>query len=96
MGMGYFWSKKSKKEVPEMKRLLIICAVFAGVIAGCGIASREIKMKSESKRSDVFSEVREGTPPKGFADLAISSFQGYTSSPRRLPAIFSLFHRESA
>ena len=56
-----------------MKRLLIICAVLAGLIAGCGIASREIKMKSESKRTDVFSEVREGVPPKGFADLAIRS-----------------------
>jgi len=39
--------------------------------AGCGIASREIKMKSRSERTDVFSEVKEGMPTKGFADLLI-------------------------
>ena len=65
-----------------MKRLVVICAVLAGLIAGCGIASREIKMKSESKRTDVFTEVKEGVPPKGFADLAIkasikSHLEGY-------------------
>ncbi len=65
-----------------MKRSIIIYAVLAGVIAGCGISSREIKMKSESKRTDVFTEIGDGTPLKGFADLAIkasikSHLEGY-------------------
>lgn len=50
---------------------LAIMGFLIVAFAGCGITSREIKMKSRSERTDVFSEVKEGMPPKGFADLLI-------------------------
>jgi hypothetical protein len=63
------------EEVIQMKNVprLAIMGFLAVAFVGCGIASREIKMKSKSERTDVFSEVKEGAPPKGFADLLIKA-----------------------
>jgi hypothetical protein len=42
--------------------------------AGCATAVKEIQMKSQSERTDVFVEVKDGGPiPEGFADLIISA-----------------------
>ena len=57
-----------------MKRLLryIVLAVLGIAIVGCSTAMQEVKAKSQSERTDVFSEVKdESTPPKGFVDLVI-------------------------
>lgn len=41
---------------------------------GCSTASKEIKIKSESVKMDVFTEVQgAGPPPKGFVDLTIKT-----------------------
>ena len=42
--------------------------------AGCGTAVKEMQMKSQSERTDVFVEVKDGEPiPEGFADLIITA-----------------------
>jgi hypothetical protein len=44
------------------------------MLSGCGTASREIQQKSQSEKTDVFTEVKDGgTIPKGFADLVIKA-----------------------
>jgi len=54
---------------------LLICSVFfASMSAGCGTAVKEMQMKSQSERTDVFVELKDGEPiPEGFADLMISA-----------------------
>lgn len=45
-----------------------------GVLAGCGLAAKEILLKSQSEKTDVFIEVlEEGIPAKRFADLIITT-----------------------
>lgn len=42
------------------------------VFAGCGTTAKEIQMRSQSEKTDIFAEVKDGdTSPKGFADLTI-------------------------
>lgn len=42
------------------------------MLAGCRTAAKEIQMKSHSKKTDVFREVKAGeTVPKGFVDMTI-------------------------
>jgi len=58
------------KEVagPGVLLLLIIALV------GCGAVSREITLKSQSERTDVFKEVQEGVPiPREIVELTITS-----------------------
>ena len=51
--------------------LLAICGFF---LLSCGPALKEISLKSQSERTDVFKEMHEGaTIPKGFVDLTITS-----------------------
>jgi hypothetical protein len=54
---------------------MLICTVFFAVMpAGCGTAVKEIQIKSQSARTDVFVELKDGEPiPEGFADLMISA-----------------------
>ncbi len=41
---------------------------------GCGTTAKEIQMRTQSNKTDVFTEVRdEGTIPKGFAELTIKA-----------------------
>ena len=59
-----------------MKKLwcYLLLAAFISTILGCGLAAREIKLKSQSERTDVFKEVKEeGPPPQGFFDLNIKA-----------------------
>lgn len=59
-----------------MDRFLKTSVVLMTVVIflGCGAAAREIQRKSESSRSDIFTEVREGDPiPKGFTGLTIKA-----------------------
>lgn len=59
-----------------MKRLLIyiVLAVLGIALAGCGTAAQEIKMKSQSERTDVFVEGKDGeATPKGYVDLTIKA-----------------------
>ncbi|MEW6740216.1 MAG: hypothetical protein ACOYU2_13515 [Nitrospirota bacterium] len=65
---------------------------FLGItLAGCGTAMQEVKAKSQSERTDVFSEVKEeGMPPKGFADLVIRA-----SIKTRLESYYILESKES-
>jgi hypothetical protein len=61
--------KKNEKDIENK----ILSAVLIGLaIAGCGIAAKQITLKSQSERTSVFTEVQAGEPiPKGFADLII-------------------------
>ena len=54
---------------------LLICTVFfASMSVGCGTAVKEMQMKSQSERTDVFVEIKDGEPiPEGFADLMITA-----------------------
>ena len=54
---------------------ILICTVFFALMpAGCGTAVKEMRMKSQSERTDVFVEVKDGEPiPEGFADLMITA-----------------------
>lgn len=56
-----------------MKTAVIgVTVLLFGAIIGCGTAARQIQMKSQGERSDVFSEIREGNiVPRGYADLNI-------------------------
>ena len=59
-----------------MKRLLIFfVAILTGLsLPGCGTTAKEIQMRSQSEKTDIFMEVKDGgTIPKGFADLVIKA-----------------------
>ncbi len=59
-----------------MKRLFIFFIFTISVLSltGCGATSKEIRAKSQSERTNVFTEVKEeGMPPKGFVDLVIKA-----------------------
>lgn len=59
-----------------MKRLIIysILIVVGITLVGCSSTAKEIRMKSLSERTDVFSEIKEeGVIPEGFADLIIKA-----------------------
>ena len=78
-----------------MKNVLLIIIVLSYLsLWGCA-ASGEIKAKSTSERTDVFSEVKDGdSPPSGFCDLEIvAQFKttppGYYPLESRKPAIYS-------
>lgn len=68
-----------------MNRLLIFfVALLTGLsLLGCGTAAKEIQIKSQSERADVFTEVKDAKPPaQGFATLTIKAtikthFEGY-------------------
>ena len=52
----------------------MVLTVLGITLVGCGSTAKEIKMKSQSGRTDVFDEVKgEGIPPKGFVDIIIKS-----------------------
>ena len=54
---------------------ILICTVFFALMsAGCSTAVKEIQMKSQSERTDIFIEVKDGEPvPEGFVDLMITA-----------------------
>ncbi|SPQ01017.1 conserved exported hypothetical protein [Candidatus Sulfobium mesophilum] len=59
-----------------MKRLMLVMvtAVMSICLLGCGTSAKEIKLKSQSEKADVFREVIEGGPvPKGFVDMTIKA-----------------------
>jgi|OpeIllAssembly_1097287.scaffolds.fasta_scaffold158867_1 hypothetical protein len=59
-----------------MKRLMfvVVTAVISMCLIGCGTSAKEIQMKSQSERADVFREVKAGEPiPKGFVAMAIKA-----------------------
>ncbi len=59
-----------------MKKLLcyLLLLVFVSAALGCGLTAREIKIKSQSERTDIFREVsEEGPAPKGLVDLIIKA-----------------------
>ena len=59
-----------------MSRILryMVLAVLGITLVGCGTAAKQIQMKSQGERMDVFSEVKdESAPPKGFVDLIIKA-----------------------
>lgn len=59
-----------------MKELLKFGFWFFLIIAltGCGTGAREIALKSQGERTDVFREIHEGVPiPKEFVELTITS-----------------------
>jgi|ERR1700690_164438 len=78
-----------------MKNVLLIIIVLSYLsLWGCA-ASREIKAKSTSERTDVFAEVKDAdSPPSGFCDLEIvAQFKttppGYYPLESQNPAIYS-------
>lgn len=59
-----------------MKRYLsyLFVGVMVSTLLGCGLASKELKIKSQSERTDVFKEIKgDGPPSKGFVDLIIKA-----------------------
>ena len=55
-------------------RFLTVLAIAIAFLAGCGTAAKDIQIKSQSKETNVFTEIRDGGPiPKGFADLIIKA-----------------------
>lgn len=56
-------------------RTVILCfSILAGVLAGCGTTATEMQIKSQSERSDVFTEIKPGEPvQEGFAALSITA-----------------------
>lgn len=57
----------------KFKNFLVVI-VLIGALAGCGLAGREIKLKSQMGKTNVFNEVKEeGFPPKGFVDVLIKT-----------------------
>ncbi len=53
---------------------LLVLFVLIGALAGCGLATKELRLKSQSEKTDVFYEVmEEGISTKGFADLIIKT-----------------------
>ncbi len=56
--------------IKRITSLLLMALI--GVLAGCGLTSREIRNRSLSERTDVFEEVTEGRPlPAGYVDLVV-------------------------
>lgn len=59
-----------------MKKSLTYLLLMAliGALAGCGLAAKEIKLKSQCEKTDVFTEVNgEGPPRQGFVDVLIKT-----------------------
>ena len=59
-----------------MKRLpsYLLLAVFVSSVLGCGLTAREITIRSQSERTDIFKEVNgEGPPPEGLVDLFVKA-----------------------
>jgi hypothetical protein len=58
-----------------LRTSITLCiTVFVVMLAGCGTASKEIQIKSQSKKTDVFSETKIAKPvPEGFADLIVKA-----------------------
>lgn len=59
-----------------MKKLLMgFLMIMLGIVfAGCGTTAKEIQMRSQSEKTDVFTEVKDGgIIPKGFAELIIKA-----------------------
>ena len=59
-----------------MKRLLIFfVAILTGLsLPGCGTTAKEIQMRSQSEKTDIFTEVKDGSAiPHGFAELIIKA-----------------------
>lgn len=59
-----------------MNRLLIFfMAMLTGLsLHGCGTAAKEIQARSQSEKTDIFTEVKNGGPiPKGAAELVIKA-----------------------
>lgn len=58
-----------------MKRLmiLVIAIIMGAALVGCGAATKEIARKSQSERTDVFTEVTAEAAPAGFVDLVIKA-----------------------
>lgn len=52
--------------------VIAVTIFLAGMLLGCGTASREIQQKSQSGRTDVFAELKNGGGiPPGFSELTI-------------------------
>ena len=59
-----------------MKKLFIILVVILSGLSlvACGTEPKEIRMKAQSEKTNVFTEIRDGGAiPKGFADLTITA-----------------------
>lgn len=60
-----------------MKRGLVywfLAAIVSVGLIGCGAKARHIQMKSQSEKTDIFTEVKaDETTPKGFADLTVKA-----------------------
>ena len=53
---------------------LLLPAILSAALAGCGTTAKQIRMKSQTETTGVFSEVNTVTTlPKGFADLVIKA-----------------------
>ena len=52
----------------------LILMALMGVVAGCSLSAREIKLISQSEKTAVFAEPNGGEPPpKGFVDVLIKT-----------------------
>jgi hypothetical protein len=59
-----------------MRKLVIglFITLFGIIFAGCGITAKEIQARSQSEKTNIFTEVSDGgTIPKGFAELTIKA-----------------------
>lgn len=59
-----------------MKKLIMgFLIIMLGIVfAGCGTTAKEIQARSQSEKTDIFTEVRNGgTTPKGFAELTVKA-----------------------
>lgn len=53
---------------------IAVSLLFTVAFLGCGTASREIAMKSQSEKAEIFTEVNIGdTPPNGSVDVAVKA-----------------------
>jgi len=65
-----------KKGESIMKRLLLffVAALTGLSLLGCGTKAKEIQARSQSEKTDIFTEVKDGgSIPKGFVDLNIKA-----------------------
>lgn len=52
----------------------LVISVLISALAGCSLAAKEIKLKSQNEKTGVFSEVAgEGPPPKGLVDVLVKT-----------------------